>query len=179
MILLFMPYHHRVIVRVILMESNRESKLLGVLLQKYYAKLVRVLAQCIEGDLLPALVSAQVITIDDKNTIKRHGNTLEDKAQYLLDNYVNSSLSVGITDNFIKLLEVMRDIPYCKSLADDLTTSASQLASSTPHNSRINDQSQLKEETSTRIQTGTEIARIELVQGCVIYASFRASAGII
>ena len=136
------------------MESNCESKSLGVLLQKYYAKLVRVLAQCIEGDLLPALVSAQVITIDDKNTIKRHGNTLEDKAQYLLDNYVNRALSVGITDKFIKLLEVMEDIPYCKSLADELTTSTSGLVLSTPQNSRINDQSQLKEETPTRIQTG-------------------------
>ena len=77
------------------------------LLQEYYSKLVTTLAQCIDEDLLPALVSAKVITIDDKNTIKRHGNRPTDRIEYLLDNHVNRSLCVGITDNFAKLLRIM------------------------------------------------------------------------
>jgi len=49
--------------------------------------------------------------IDDKNKIKQLSHTLEDKTEYLLDNYVYRPLSIGITDAFVKLLKVMRNIP--------------------------------------------------------------------
>ena len=86
----------------------------SIVLQEYYAKLVSTLAQCINEDLLPALVSATVITIDDKNTIKRYGDRPTDKSEYLLDHYVDRQLRAGITDSFTKLLETMQKIPHCK-----------------------------------------------------------------
>ena len=95
-------------------------------LQEYYSKLVSTLAQCIDEDLLPALVSAKVITIDDKNTIKSYGNRPRNRIEYLLDNHVNRPLCVGITDNFAKLLRIMQNIPHCKSLADEMATEIAQ-----------------------------------------------------
>jgi len=68
-------------------------------------------------------VSEEVITIDDKNRIKQFGNTPEDKAEYLLDNHVNRPLSAGLTDEFVKLLKVMRKIPDCNPLGVELSSS--------------------------------------------------------
>ena len=90
-------------------------------LQEYYSKLVSTLSQCIDDELLRSLVSAKIITIDDKNIIKRYGDKPTDRSEYLLDNHVNRPLCAGITDNFTKLLKIMQNIPYCKSLADEIS----------------------------------------------------------
>ena len=91
----------------------------SLVLRKYYAKLVSVLAQCL-NELLVQLVSEEVITIEDKNTIKKFGDSSVDKAEYLIDNHINRPLAVGIVDNLAKLLQVMQKIPSCNSLATEL-----------------------------------------------------------
>ena len=88
-------------------------------LRRYYAELINTLAQYL-NDLLLHLVSEEVITIEDKNTIKKYGDTPSDKAEYLLDNYINRPLAVGIVTNFVKLLKAMEKIPGCNLLAADL-----------------------------------------------------------
>ena len=90
-----------------------------LVLRKYYAKLVSVLAQCL-NELLLHLVSEEVITIEDKNTIKRFGDTPYDRAEYLLDNHINGPLTVGISENLAKLLKVMQMIPSCSVIATEL-----------------------------------------------------------
>ena len=92
----------------------------SLVLRKYYAKLVSMLAQCL-NELLLHLVSEEVITIEDKNTIKKFGDTPYDKTEYLLDNHINRPLAVGISDNLVKLLKVMQMIPGCISLATELS----------------------------------------------------------
>ena len=91
-----------------------------LVLRKYYAKLVSVLAQCL-NELLLHLVSEEVITIEDKNTIKKYSDTPYDRAEYLLDNHINKPLAVGIADNLLKLLKVMQMIPSCCSIAIELS----------------------------------------------------------
>ena len=88
--------------------------------QKYYVRLVSTLAQHL-SDVLPHLVSEGVIKIEEKNTIKSYCYTPNDRSEYLLDNHVNRQLSEGITDNFLKLLKVMRKIPGCTPLAAELS----------------------------------------------------------
>lgn len=83
-----------------------------IVLQKHYAELVRLLAPCLD-DVLVALVSKGVISIDQKNVIKKYGDTPGDKVQYLLDTYVARSLSGGVTDSFVKLLDVMKTLQSC------------------------------------------------------------------
>lgn len=86
-----------------------------VLLQKHYADLVHLLSRCID-DLLLRLVSNGVIDIDQKNVIRKYGDTPGDKIQYLLDNHVVRPLGVGINDSFMKLLSVMKEFPSCCQL---------------------------------------------------------------
>ena len=90
-----------------------------ILLQRYYAELVSTSVKYL-NELLPYLVSGEVITIEDKNTIKKFGDGPNDRAEYLLDNYVNRPLFGGIVKNFVKLLEVMHSIPACSKLAAEL-----------------------------------------------------------
>ena len=90
-----------------------------LVLRKYYAKLVGVLAQCL-NELLLQLVSEEVITIEDKNTIKQFGDTPCDRAEYLLDNHINRPLAVGISENLAKLLKVMQMIPSCSVIVTEL-----------------------------------------------------------
>ena len=100
-----------------------ESTKVSLVLRKYYAELVSTLGKYL-NDLLVYLVSEGVIKIDDKNTIKKFGETpASDKAEYLLDNYVNRPLDAGITDNFLKLIKVMEktEIPGCNPLAAELS----------------------------------------------------------
>ena len=85
------------------------------MLQKYYAELVRLLAPCLD-DVVVALVSKGVIDIDQKNVIKKYGDTPGDKVQYLLDNYIARSLSGGVTNSFINLLDVMKTFQSCVQL---------------------------------------------------------------
>ena len=87
-----------------------------LVLQEYYAELVSALSRNID-ELLRSLVSGRVINITDKNKIKKYGETPEDRAEYLLDHYIERSLSAGINDNLMKLLQVMKDIPQCNPLA--------------------------------------------------------------
>ena len=101
------------------MESQTVSQE-SLVLRQYYAKLVSVLAQCL-NELLLQLVSEGVITIEDKNAIKTSGDTPNDRTEYLLDNHINRPLAVGITDNLTKLLKVMRMIPCCNSLVTELS----------------------------------------------------------
>ena len=86
-----------------------------VLLQKYYAELVRSLTRCID-DVVLGLVSHGVIDIDQKNVIRQYGDTPGDKVQYLLDNYIVRPLYGGVTDGFVKLLSVMKEYPDCGHL---------------------------------------------------------------
>ena len=83
-------------------------------------ELVSTLAQHL-SDVLLYLVPEGVIKIEEKNTIKSYRDTPTDRAEYLLDNHVNRQLSEGITDNFMKLLKVMRKIPGCNPLAVELS----------------------------------------------------------
>ena len=100
------------------MESISPEEAL-TLLQRYYAELVSTLAKYL-NELLPYLVSGEVITIGDKNTIKKFGDGPNDRAEYLLDNHINRPLFGGIVKNFVKLLEVMHKIPACSKLAAEL-----------------------------------------------------------
>ena len=133
----------------------------SIVFLEYYAKLVSTLAECIDEDLLPALVSANVITISDKNAIKRYGNRATDRSEYLLDNHVHRPLGAGITDNFIKLLETMQKIPHCKRLADEVfeeigqTITDSGFAPDTPQDVPVSSKSQLKREASKQVKSGT------------------------
>jgi len=86
-----------------------------ILLQKYYAELVRSLARCID-EVLPDLVSNGIIDIDQKNVIKNYGDTPADKAEYLLDNYIARPLYAGMTDGFMTLLNTMKKFPSCSRL---------------------------------------------------------------
>ena len=95
------------------MESTSQESLT---LRKYYAELVSILAQYM-NELLPCLVSEQMISIKEKNTIKQYGETSQDRAEYLLDNHVERPLSAGVTENFVKLLRVMQKIPGCDKLS--------------------------------------------------------------
>ena len=88
-------------------------------LRSYYVELIKALAQYL-NDLLLYLVSEGVITIEDKNTIKKYGDTPSDKAEYLLDNYIDRPLAGGIVTNFVKLLKVMEKIPGCNPLVAKL-----------------------------------------------------------
>ena len=90
-----------------------------LVLRKYYARLVSVLAQCL-NELLLHLVSEEVITIEDKNTIKKFGDTPYDRAEYLLDNHINRPLTVGSVENLAKLLKVMQMIPSCGVFVTEL-----------------------------------------------------------
>ena len=74
-----------------------------ILLQRYYAELVSTSAKYL-NELLPYLVSGEVITIEDKNTIKKFGDGPNDRAEYLLDNHVNRPLFGGIVKNFCKTI---------------------------------------------------------------------------
>ena len=93
------------------------------LLQKYYAQLVEIIARSID-DILCGLVSGSdgVINIDQKNTIKQYGKTPSDRAEHLLDEYIRRSLCVGITNSFLKLLKVMKEISAadCNQLASTI-----------------------------------------------------------
>ena len=89
-------------------------------LHKFYSELVGTVGKHLNG-LLVHLVSEGVIKIDDKNMIKKFGDTPSERAEYLLDNHVDRPLSAGITDNFLKLLKVMQKIPGCGPLADELS----------------------------------------------------------
>ena len=102
----------------VIMESIPPEEAL-ILLQRYYAELVSTSAKYL-NELLPYLVSGEVITIEDKNTIKKFGDGPNDRAEYLLDNHVNRPLFGGIVKNFVKLLEVMHSIPACSKLAAEL-----------------------------------------------------------
>ena len=87
----------------------------SLVLQQYYVEFVSTLGQHL-NDLLLRLVPEHVITIDVKNTIKQFGCTPSDRAEYLLDNYINRPLAGGNVTNFVKLLEVMEKIPGCNLL---------------------------------------------------------------
>ena len=91
----------------------------STVLQRYYVELIMKLAQYL-NDFLLYLVSEEVITIEDKNTIKKYGDTPSDKAEYLLDNHIIRPLAGGIVTNFVKLLKVMEKIPGCNPLAAEL-----------------------------------------------------------
>ena len=92
----------------------------SLIFRSYYVKLVSTLARNL-SDVLLHLVSEGVINIEEKNTIKNYRDTPNDRSEYLLDSYVNRQLSEGITDNFVKLLKVMQEIPGCHSLAVELS----------------------------------------------------------
>ena len=87
-----------------------------VILQEHYAELVSTLSRSID-EILRGLVSRRVINITDKNNIKKYGDMPEDRAEYLLDHYIERSLAAGINDNLMKLLQVMKEIPQCNPLA--------------------------------------------------------------
>ena len=97
----------------------------SILLRKHYVELVSILGQCL-NELLLHLVSEEVITIEDKNAIKKFGDCPSDRAEYLLDNHVNRPLFGGIAENFVKLLKVMQKIPTCNTLAADLLKALTQ-----------------------------------------------------
>ena len=96
-----------------------------IVLQKHYAELVKLLARCID-DVVLGLVSTGVIDIDQKNVIRKYGDTPGDKVQYLLDNHIARPLSGGVTDHFMKLLDAMKEFPSCDLLVgaieEDLLT---------------------------------------------------------
>ena len=122
--------------------------------RNHYVKLVSTLAQHLSNVLL-YLVSEGVIKIEEKNTIKDYRDTPNDRAEYLLDNHVNRQLSEGITDNFLKLLKVMRKIPGCNPLAVELSKALDTDTSCTPvvSNARLI----ISENESKNIQTGMGI----------------------
>lgn len=84
-------------------------------LQKHYADLVRLLAPCIDEVIL-GLVSNGVIDIDQKNTIRKYGDTPGDKVQYLVDSHIARPLAGGVTDSLMKLLSVMKEFSSCGQL---------------------------------------------------------------
>ena len=100
------------------MESVTTEQASSVL-RRYYVELIMTLAQYL-NDLLLHLVPTEAITIEDKNTIKKYGDTPNDKAEYLLDNHINRQLAGGIVTNFVKLVRVMEKIPGCNPLAAKL-----------------------------------------------------------
>ena len=68
-------------------------------------------------DLLPELVTHQVISIEDKVLITASGKTSNERAQYLLDHYIVKSLDTGDPSSFKKLLQLLRTSPLCCNLA--------------------------------------------------------------
>ena len=96
-----------------------------IVLQKHYAELVKLLARCID-DVVLGLVSTGVIDIDQKNVIRKYGDTPGDRVQYLLDNHIARPLCGGVTDHFMNLLDAMKEFPSCDQLVgaieEDLQT---------------------------------------------------------
>lgn len=86
------------------------------ILQDHYANLIRTLSGSID-DILFGLVSHRVISINDKNRIKEQSSLSDARVEYLLDHHIYRSLAVGETDPFMKLLDIMKGIAYCKPLA--------------------------------------------------------------
>ena len=82
------------------MESQAVSQELLVL-QQYCMKIVSVLVQCL-NELPLQLLSEGIISIDDKNAIKKFGDNPGNRAECLLDNHVNKSLAEGITDKVVE-----------------------------------------------------------------------------
>ena len=145
------------------MESTPVTKE-SLIFRSYYVKLVSILAQHL-NDVLLHLVSEGVIKIEEKNTIKNYRDTPNERAEYLLDNYVNRQLSEGITDNFMKLLKVMLEIPGCYQLAVELSM-ASKYADTGPSTPVVSN-ARLSGETSN-VQTGKDIQnRIKVKFTCI------------
>ena len=86
----------------------------SVALVKFYKDLCNVLPV---DDLLPVLVTQQVITIKNKDLIMT-GKTNDERTQCLLDHFISKSLSVGDTTTFYKLLEAMKTSPKCSFLVE-------------------------------------------------------------
>ena len=68
-------------------------------------------------DLLPELVTHQVISIKDKVLITASGKTSNERSQYLLDHYILKSLGTGDPSSFMKLLQLLRASSICCNLA--------------------------------------------------------------
>ena len=85
-------------------------------LRKHYAQLISTLSRSI-NEVLRGLVTRGVIDITDKIKINECRNTSESRVEYLLDHYIDRSLAAGINHNIMELLNVMKEIPYCKPLA--------------------------------------------------------------
>ena len=86
----------------------------SVALVMFYKDLCNVLPV---DDLLPVLVTQQVITIKNKDLIMS-GKTNDERTQCLLDHFISKSLSVGDTTTFYKLLEAMKTSPKCNFLVE-------------------------------------------------------------
>ena len=146
---------------------TRES----LVFQKYYVKLVSTLAQYL-SDVLQHLVSEGVIKIEEKNTIKNYRDTPNDRSEYLLDNHVNRQLSEGITDNFLKLLKVMQEIPGCSPLAVELLK-ALKCDTDKPGTPVVrNAKSSEKVSKNSRTGMGIPSKILRLIQACDVSATF-------
>ena len=71
-------------------------------------------------ELLPGLVTQQVITINDKARIAASGVTEFQKAQCLLDYYIARPLAAGDPSFFNKLLELMSTSSKCDFLENEM-----------------------------------------------------------
>ena len=71
-------------------------------------------------ELLPKLVTEQIITADDVVRISAAGKTEFERCQYLLDYHIARPLSIGDPSFFNKLLNVMSASPKCSFLINEI-----------------------------------------------------------
>ena len=88
----------------------------SVALARFYKDLCNVLPV---DDILPILVTKQIITIKNKDFIMT-GKTSDERIQFLLDHFISKSLSAGDTYVFYKLLEAMVAFPKCSFLVEKI-----------------------------------------------------------
>ena len=72
------------------------------------------------NELLPKLVTEQVITVTEKSEILATSKTEFERSQYLLDYYIAKSLSVGDSSLFNKLLDVMCTSSKCNFVINEI-----------------------------------------------------------
>ena len=83
----------------------------------FYKKICSTLST---DELLPKLVTQQVITVNDKSKIAATGKTEFERAQYLLDYYIAKPLSAGDPSFFNILLDLMSTTSKCSFLKDEI-----------------------------------------------------------
>ena len=72
-------------------------------------------------ELLPRIVTKNIITINDKISITESGKNINERCQFFLDHYIAKPLSAGNPTPLYKLLQLLMEKPFkCILLAEKI-----------------------------------------------------------